>query len=142
MEKVLSLTIPIMPKAVQSTRFRAVGKFGYSYTPKAVKDWKKQIRDSVISQLPEGWEVLDCALATKYSHVFPPLKSFNKKTMKEIADGKIIYKITKPDYDNLGKGLSDSLTGLIWKDDALVVRNLSEKFYGMEAKIIVEVFKI
>lgn len=41
------------------------------------------------------------------------------------------YKISKPDTDNLQKLLKDVMTGLeYWKDDALVVSEITEKFWA------------
>jgi len=41
------------------------------------------------------------------------------------------YRITKPDTDNLQKMLKDCMTFCgYWKDDALVVREITEKFWS------------
>lgn len=41
------------------------------------------------------------------------------------------YRITKPDTDNLQKLLKDCMTTVgFWKDDALVCREISEKFWA------------
>lgn len=45
------------------------------------------------------------------------------------ADGE--YRITKPDTDNLQKLLKDCMTKVgFWKDDALVCREIVEKFWA------------
>ena len=47
----------------------------------------------------------------------------------KIEDGD--YRITKPDSDNLQKMLKDCMTATgFWKDDALVVREVVEKFWS------------
>lgn len=37
---------------------------------------------------------------------------------------------SKPDLDNLVKGFFDAANTILWKDDKLVYRCLSDKFYG------------
>lgn len=45
------------------------------------------------------------------------------------SDGE--YRTTKPDTDNLQKLLKDCMTALkFWSDDALVVREITEKFWA------------
>jgi len=40
-----------------------------------------------------------------------------------------LAKATKPDLDNVLKALKDSLTGIMWSDDAQVVKVHAEKWY-------------
>ncbi len=54
------------------------------------------------------------------------------------------WHLTTPDTDNLVKAIKDALTGIIWKDDCLVCRELLSKEYsaaGEEpgAAIVIEV---
>ena len=54
------------------------------------------------------------------------------------ADGE--YRITKPDTDNLQKMLKDTMTELhYWKDDALVVSELVEKFWAEHPGIYIRI---
>lgn len=50
------------------------------------------------------------------------------------------YKTTKPDTDNLIKLLKDCMTAVgFWHDDAQVVSELTEKFWGVHPGIYIEV---
>lgn len=50
------------------------------------------------------------------------------------------YKTTKPDTDNLNKMLKDEMTRTgFWKDDALVVSEIIEKFWAEIPGIYIEV---
>lgn len=54
------------------------------------------------------------------------------------ADGE--YRITRPDTDNLQKLLKDCLTTVgYWKDDALVVREITEKFWAEISGIYIRI---
>lgn len=53
------------------------------------------------------------------------------------------YKTTKPDTDNMIKLLKDVMTGLgFWKDDALIVSEITEKFWAEVPGIYVCVRKL
>lgn len=43
----------------------------------------------------------------------------------------------KPDWDNLGKGVSDALNGIVWDDDAQVVDAFTRKRYSTQPCAIV-----
>jgi Holliday junction resolvase RusA-like endonuclease len=46
------------------------------------------------------------------------------------------YHTKRPDLDNLVKSVKDALTGVIWKDDAQIIRLTAEKRYGQEMVVI------
>ena len=66
------------------------------------------------------------------------------------ADGQIVlsgmeyrWKTSKPDTDNLIKMLKDCMTRTgYWKDDAQVVSEITQKFYGPKAGIYIEVVRM
>lgn len=53
------------------------------------------------------------------------------------------YRSTRPDLDNLQKLLKDCMTELgFWEDDALVVREISEKFWADMPGIFISIMEI
>jgi Holliday junction resolvase RusA-like endonuclease len=42
---------------------------------------------------------------------------------------KILYPTGKPDWDNIGKLVCDSLNGILWRDDAVIVDGSTSKRY-------------
>lgn len=46
----------------------------------------------------------------------------------------------KPDVDNFNKAVFDALNGLVWRDDALIVRHDCEKVYGAPTRVEVTVW--
>lgn len=122
-EPLLVLEIPIAPQAVQSVRFKRCGDFMRTYQPEKVTNWKGFVKASAYYQLPEGWEILDCPIRADIIYSFPPRKTdLSKKKIKAWLEEGVIMKETRPDLgDNLGKGLFDVLTGVVWKDDSKVV---------------------
>ena len=51
---------------------------------------------------------------------------------KKSEKGEFKPHIKKPDIDNLAKGILDACNKIVYKDDCLVYRLLTEKFYGHE----------
>ena len=82
------------------------------------------------------------ALKVDVLAVFPYLKKHYKKN-GELKDNIPVYKTTKPDKDNIEKFVFDSLNGLFWKDDAIIVDGRTTKIYGKEPRteITIEVIE-
>lgn len=57
-------------------------------------------------------------------------KFFFKRPLK--GKEETLWFVARPDGDNLIKQVKDSLNGIVWKDDAQVVRGLYEKQYSDE----------
>lgn len=66
-------------------------------------------------------------------------KTMNKSD-RLLADLGMLYKASKPDIDNLAKLVADAMNGLIYFDDAQIVKLTCEKKYskreGVELKVI------
>lgn len=64
-----------------------------------------------------------------------------KRKKKKVNPGD--YHTTTPDIDNLFKGVTDSLNGIIWKDDNLICEvDRQRKIYGEEPRIEIEIEEI
>lgn len=100
------------------------------YEPAELKQARQFLLDSVARYKPEEPFAGPIRLLTKW--IWP----------KDI-EGEWIWKTTKPDTDNLIKMLKDCMTRAgFWRDDALVVSEVTEKFYGRHPGIFVEVVPI
>ena len=125
--KELTLSMDVVPKAIQSVRFSRFGK----YQPIQNVHWKSFIRLAATQQLPEDFQIFTGAVELIVRFTFPPLKSFSKKKLQEIETGGTFFKTTKPDLnDNLMKGLCDALTGVVWNDDSQICIVNTRKVYG------------
>lgn len=112
------------PEPKQSTRFT---KQGFSYQPKKVTMYKDNLKSQIITQLPTGFKPILGAVAVDYKFIFPWKTTHSKK--KRLA-GKIVYKDTKPDIDNLQKSVNDAMNSIVINDDSQICSAYVEKFYG------------
>lgn len=137
----MRITIKGTPMAKQSAKFVRRGSFVKSYQPKKIVNWVSQARMQILQQLPEGFVPLDGDIfISELKYVFPPLKSWSKKKWAELQSGKTIFKNTKPDMDNLTKNTWDACNGVLWTDDARIVKiqNITKE-YGEVPCVIMEV---
>jgi|SRR5579859_6327452 len=49
------------------------------------------------------------------------------------------YKVTKPDFDKLLRGIADALTGIMYDDDSQIVRCSMGKTYGSPARTMIRI---
>lgn len=122
----------IEPKAIQSCRFAN----GRAYQPKDVILWKRHIYIEACAKRGKDFKMLENAIEIEVDFVFTPPKAMAKKVFKQIADGVVVYKTTKPDLtDNLMKGFIDALSGVIWERDQQIAIVKSRKIYGEQSGI-------
>ena len=110
--------VPIRPRPKARPRFR-----GHAYTPKETLEYERAIRSFVALQDP----VLMTGAVTL--NVI-----FQYQRPKKAPE----HKTGRPDLDNLIKGVMDALNGILWLDDAQVVRIHAGKEYGDTDQIIIE----
>jgi len=132
----LSLRINIKPVPHQSVR---VTKFGRTYQPKRITDYKKQVQEAVREQLPDGFLAIKADTPihiTQLHYVFEYPKSMPKYKREGM-----VYKHTKPDlHDNLNKALFDALEGIVWeRDQNVVAMDNVKKYYGTDNQIIIQI---
>lgn len=114
-----------------------VKAYSESEHDKRTADYKNLIN----LQLPDGFTPFKEEVhILKMDFIFSCLKSFSAKKIKQIEDGVIIYKVTKPDYDNTCKLLLDSMNNIIYNDDALICNvNNIRKIYGIQPMVYLEI---
>lgn len=127
----IKLEIPMIPKAKQSTRFAN----GHSFSDPKVVAYANNFKAIIYSQLPAGFQKLEGPIFVEYLFLFERPKSWSKKKAAET-----LYKITKPDADNLQKAVNDSLNDLVIHDDACIVGFTGYKLYSSDNKTILRIW--
>ena len=115
-----------IPGDVQAQQRPRVTKFG-TFDPKESKDYKSFVRLVAAEHAPETLITEDIKLSIDVYRKIP--KSFSKKKHQQAIDG-VLRPTTKPDIDNLVKGIKDGLSKVLWHDDSQVTELVARKWYS------------
>ena len=102
------------------------------YDPPKSKAYKQMVAAKVRSYMKiNGIQMITEPIAVHLNFYFTPPKSYSKKKLKLVEEGKLHY--TKlPDADNLAKSVLDSCNKILFKDDSQIVELNITKQYGKE----------
>ena len=109
-------------------RFRNTGKFVQTYTPAKTKAYEEEIRDAAKQAMGVS-EPLAGAVKVYVMCAYPMPKSMSKADRAKALLGDL-KPTKKPDLDNVAKAHLDALNGVIYIDDAQIVRLQVSKVYG------------
>ncbi len=109
------------------------GKFITLYTPQKTRTEEGVVRHFAAEAM-RGVAVLEgpLGLDIKITQTPPPSWSNKKRAAAKWIAG-------KPDYDNIGKLIGDSLNNVVWTDDSQVARASFERRYSLTEPERVEV---
>ncbi|GHV35050.1 hypothetical protein FACS1894187_06910 [Synergistales bacterium] len=141
----LRLIIPGEAVPQLRPRFARHGNYVQTYDPAKCRDYKSYVRMLAAVEVKRGQTLVTYPIEgpvevriAVYRHT---PKSWSKAKIAAANAGHI-RPTTKPDIDNIAKGLKDALKGLIWVDDSQVVRLEAEKWYGDEPRAVVEIEEV
>ena len=129
----IELTYPI--RGMGAVRMTRRGKF-VSERAKKYIDYQQEIRLRTRGQF-KG-DVLTGALEVECNFYFKAPKSYPKKKVLLAIKG-MLHFVKKPDVDNLFKGVTDSLNGVVYEDDRFITHAIISKEYAEEDYIKVRV---
>ena len=110
-----------------------------AYDPRKCSSYKEFVAWSAVTVKPD--RPIEGPVAVTIRVYKNPPGSWAKSKIAMALAG-MLYPTSKPDADNLAKGICDALKGVIWKDDAQVVRLLVEKHYAQEQRAEVEIEEV
>lgn len=136
--KQIKFSIPGQPFGKQRPRVVNRGSFSKAYTPKETVSYENLIK-LVYQQAAKGRmfkdeDMLDVRIIAYYG--VP--KSTSKKKRREMLEHKI-RPAKKPDWDNIGKIVCDSLNLVAYHDDSAVVDAQVRKFYSESPRVDVTI---
>jgi len=130
----MKLTIYGEPCAKGRPRF---SKWG-AYTPQKTVNYETLVKEMF---MVEKLSMLEGEIVLYVKAYFSVTKSTsNKKRLLMIS--RLIRPVKKPDWDNIGKLISDALNGLAYNDDSQIVTATVEKWYAEVPRVEVEITKI
>ena len=96
---------------------------------KKLKPWRQDVSGKALEAM-HGKLTTEEAVEVRVRFYFAKPKSTPKR---------VVEKITKPDVDKLLRGILDSLTGIVFADDAQVTGVACEKLFGLPERAEIEV---
>ena len=120
----LDFKIPGKPMGKQRPRMT---RTGHVFTSKDTVAYENLVKLCFQQEYP-GWTPTDSEVMMLIFADFPIPPSWSKKKKQDALDGKIHPH--KPDWDNIGKIISDGLNGVAYLDDSQVNTCTVVKQYG------------
>lgn len=113
-------------------------RFGHTFLPEKTATWMELVNHQAQLVAPEK----PLSGAVRFEMVARKQAPKAPKWRREAALAGVIRPTGKPDWDNLAKGVCDSLKGVIWEDDCQVVIGMVEKIYSDNPGITVVITPI
>lgn len=139
--KSIRFSIPGQPMGKQRPRVVHNGLFSQAFTPKETVSYENLVRvmyrEAAKGKRFADEDMLDVRVIAYYS--IP--KSTSKKKRKMMLEHKI-RPGKKPDWDNIGKIICDSLNTVAYRDDSSIVDAQVRKFYSENPRVDVTIRRI
>lgn len=139
--KSIRFSIPGQPMGKQRPRVVHNGSFSRAFTPKETVSYENLVRvmyrDAAKGKKFADEDMLDVRVVAYYS--IP--KSTSKKKRKLMLEHRI-RPGKKPDWDNIGKIICDSLNTVAYHDDSRIVDAQVRKFYSENPRVDVTIRRI
>jgi len=123
------LFIPITPMAAPRPRVTRNG----TYNDPKYTNYKK----AIALYCMKHFGVSDKPIAMYVDFMFEQPKSWSKKKKEET-----LWHTSKPDIDNLQKGIKDALSGIAYVDDSQVSYVIAKKQYSHTVGIMLEITEL
>lgn len=131
----------ILERAIGKERPRVNRRTGAVYTPTKTSSFEEKVQWAFKAKYNIETELSTKAFKAKITAVFKPAESLSKKKKEELIKTKAGY-TKKSDIDNISKIILDALNGIIYKDDAQVVKLEAQKIYGESNIIYIELEEV
>lgn len=134
----IKFEIPGEPMAQQRPKFSSCidpktgRKITKAYDPVKSKDYKTYIKYIASQHKPA--ELLQGALKVSLD-VYKSIPNSWSNVKKKSAKWGVLRPLTKPDLDNVAKGVLDACTKIIWNDDNQIVELIVRKYYSDNPRI-------
>lgn len=124
----------------QRPRFKKVGSFVQTYTPKETKRYEKLIADTYKEQSGIVFPT-ETPLKLRIRAIVGIPSTFSKKKKTCAIEGEL-RPTKKPDADNIAKSVMDALNGVAYADDKQIVDLGIKKYYGDTERVEIEIQEV
>ena len=129
----VSFVVPGAPVGKGRPRFSRQG----AYTPEKTAIYENLVKVKA-EQAMDGRTMIEGAVEVSVRLIVTPPASWSQKKQREALEGRI-FPTSKPDIDNVLKGIMDACNEIVFKDDKQAVDVRVVKRYGQVARAAVEV---
>ena len=122
---------PVAQGRPRAFKMRGTGQIRV-YDPAKSKNWKQDVKTQVLQKL---------AFTSDGGLVEGPLEGYLgfKMPRPKSARKSDHYPAKRPDLENLSKAVFDAMEGVVYKDDAQIVRAVLEKDYDPQPGVVIQV---
>lgn len=136
-EKMISFVVPGTPVGKGRPKFARRGAFTVAYTPEKTASYENLVKVKA-EEAMLGHALIDGAVSVSIELYVTPPASWSQKKQRAALDGSI-FPTSKPDMDNVIKGLFDACNEIVWKDDKQVAELMVTKRYAARAEACMRV---
>lgn len=133
--KIYELEIPESITGKQRPRMNTYT--GRAYAPNKTKNYEYLVRQLFVYKYPKFEPIVGRVKLSVIAYFELP-KSISKQKEAEMLAG-TISPTKKPDWDNIGKIISDALNKFAFKDDAQIIEATIIKKYARTPKVLVRI---
>lgn len=133
--------LPGHPFGKQRPNFARVGQYVKTYTPDKTVSYENLVKIMYQQEAKGKMFSDDAMLDIRIIAYYGIPKSISKKKRKAMLEHRI-RPTKKPDWDNIGKVICDSLNTVAYHDDSSVVDAQVRKFYSENPRVEVTIHKV
>lgn len=133
----IMFSVPGAPVAKARARATTIGGAARLYTPGKTREYERQVAQAARVAMCKA-PPLDRAVAVSLDIMLPVPASWSKARRADALAGHV-QPTSRPDTDNYAKAVLDGCNGVVWVDDAQVVRMTAQKRYAEMPGIVVAV---
>lgn len=133
----VAFVIPGTPVGKGRPKFSRQGAFVRAYTPEKTATYENLVKVKA-EQAMDGRPMIEGPVEVSIRLIVTPPASWSQKKQREALEGRI-FPTSKPDIDNVLKGIMDACNEIVFKDDKQAVDVRVVKRYGQVARASVEV---
>ena len=139
--KQIRFSIPGKPFGKQRPRVVHRGSYSKAYTPEETVNYENLVKLMYSKAAKGRMFPKDAMLDVRIIAYYDIPKSVSKKKRKEMLEHRI-RPTMKPDFDNIGKIICDSLNLVAYHDDSAIVDAQVRKFYSEKPRVDVLIKQI
>lgn len=135
--KTIEFVVPGTPVGKGRPKFARRGNFVTTYTPEKTASYENLVKVKA-EEAMQGHPIFEGPVSVEIILLVTPPASWSQKKQREALAG-TVFPTSKPDVDNVLKGIMDACNEIVFKDDKQAVDVMVKKRYDHMARAFVRV---